>query len=173
LRNIFEDIILEVLADSGQRFSNSDRHDPYRNFNYRVDFVGRKAIFNSGWSYVSGVKANNEYKEYKEGGNNLVPDQIHERTIYQPISMERGMSEDTSIMDAFSGQFSRDGIGIRNRERYDVIVSVYDRDGRSLARKFTLREAWISVYETSDLSAMGTEVLFDRIVVSFKSVDFS
>lgn len=169
----FAGLIFDVLANTGQKFASSQRHDPYRNFNYEVSFSGFKAVYGSGWSYVSGVKVRNDYKEYKEGGNNGVPDQIHDSTIYEPITMERGMSEDMSLIQAFNGQFDKSGKGVLSKNRFTITIKIKDRDNKKVVRTIKLKDAWITAFETSDLMGLGTEVLINRVIVTFKSVDFS
>lgn len=165
-------LIVNVLADTGQTFASSQRHDPYRNFNFAVDFVGGTGIVTSGWNNVTGVKLRNDFKEYREGGNNGVPDQIHSESRYEPITMRKGMSEDLSLLKLISKSYDEGGIGITNDAKMDIVIKVKDRDGRSIVRQFTLRDAWISAFETSDLDAMGAEVMMEIITVSFTGVDF-
>jgi phage tail-like protein len=157
-------------VSSGQVFASTERHDPYRNFNYEVSFVGYKAIYQTGWSAVSGIKLQHNYSEYQEGGNNGVPDQIHTNSQYQPITMERGMSEDSSIVQALNGQWDSSGRGISRDKTFEVTIKVKDRDNKKVVKTVKLREAWIIGFETGDLIANGAEVLLNRIVLAFKSV---
>jgi phage tail-like protein len=157
-------------VSSGQIFASTQRHDPYRNFNYEVSFVGYQAIYKTGWSAVSGIKLQHNYNEYQEGGNNGVPDQIHTNSQYQPVTMERGMSEDISIIKALNGQWDSDGKGITKNKTYEVIIKVKDRDNSKVVKTVKLKEAWIVGFETGDLIAGGAEVLLNRIILGFKSV---
>lgn len=165
-------LFLDVFADSGQTFANSQRHDPYKNFNFSVDFIGRTGIHKSGWSQVGGVKLRNDFTTYKEGGNNGVADQIHSDTTFEPITMRRGMSESFDLVKAISNSYSKSGIGITNDAKMDIIIKIKDRDGKRVVRTIYLRDAWISAYEMGDLNAMGSEVLFESLTVSFTGVDY-
>jgi phage tail-like protein len=78
---------------SGMTFASTERHDPYRNFNFSVDFVGKTSVIKSGFNSVTGVKWRADYIEVKEGGNNGIPDQIPTEERFEPITMRRGMSK--------------------------------------------------------------------------------
>lgn len=165
-------LIVDVFASTGQTFASTQRHDPYRNFNFAVDFVGKVGIIKSGWNNVTGIKLRHDYKEYKEGGNNGVPDQMHTESRYEPITLRRGMSEDFSVLKLLSSSYSKNGNGITKSAKMDIVIKIKDRDRKKIVRKFTLRDAWVTAFETSDLDAMGAEVLMETIIVSFKDVDF-
>lgn len=165
-------LFMDVFASSGQRFANTERHDPYRNFNFSVDFNTNYGSIKTGWNAVTGVKLRHDYKEYREGGNNGVPDQIHAETRYEPIVMRRGMSEDTDILNLISKAGGGQGIGIRKKDKFDVTIKVKDRN-RAIVKSFKLLDCWITAYEMGDLNAQGAEILFDQITLSFTGVDWS
>jgi phage tail-like protein len=157
---------------AGQKFSSSQRHDPYRDFNYRVSFSGKNAVYYTGFMQITGIKAIVDYVEQTEGGNNGTPYQIAENMRFDPIQLVRGMSEDMSIVEAF-GSGHDVNLGATNKDRYTVTISLMDRDGITVVRKFTLFYAWISAFETSDFNAMGGSVFLEKITLSYEDLDIS
>lgn len=160
-------IILDVFADSGQKFASTARHDPYRNFNFLVEFVGKTRVYGAGFSYVSGLKARYDIKQQPEGGWNGAPHIIPDKIAYEPMTFERGMSEDFSLLTAFASHL--DNNYATNKNVWTINVFKLDRN-RQTVRKTSLINAVISGYEESDLNAMGAEVLLERVVVTFQDV---
>ena len=153
-------------------FANTQRHDPYRNFNFKVLFSGRAGIRTAGFNKVSGIKVRHDYLEYKEGGNNGSAEQIPTDTVYEPIVMRKGISDDMDIVKHLSNSVSKDGSGLSKSAKMDIIIQVLDRDSKRPAKTYKLINAWISAYETGELDAMGAEVFFEQITISFTNVDF-
>lgn len=151
---------------------NTHRHDPIRNFNFEVIFVGKEAIHRTGFSKVKGLKVQTDFKEYKEGGNNGIADQIPMDTRFEPIEMTGGMTQDLDLANAFSKQFSTKGWG-HSKQTYTVYIYLYDRDGKTVLRKTTLYDAWISLYEEGDYDALRQAVKIEKIVVMFQGADIS
>lgn len=143
--------------------NNTQRHDPMRNYNFEVAFVGKYAMYRTGFSQVSGLKVQSDFKEYKEGGNNGTADQIPMDTKFEPIDLTGGMVLDTDLVDAFAKQMSSMG---HKKETYTVHINKKDRNGVTL-RRTTLTGAWISRYEEGDLDASGSAVLVEKITLQF------
>lgn len=151
---------------------NTQRHDPIRNFNFEVVFVGKEAMHRTGFSNVSGLKVQTDFKEYREGGNNGIADQIPMDTRFEPIEMTGGMTQDLDLVNAFSKQFSTEGWG-HSKQTYTVYIYLYDRDGKTVLRKTTLYDAWISLYEEGEYDALSQAVKIEKIVVMFQGADVS
>jgi phage tail-like protein len=154
---------------AGQRFASTQRHDPYRDFNYRVSIVGRRQIYHAAFTQISGIKAIIDYAEQTEGGNNGSAYQIAEAARFEPVQLLRGMSEDMSIVDAF-GSIHDPNVGVNNRDKYTVTITLMDRDGKTPVREFVLYEAWFSGFETSDFNALGGGVFLEKLIVSYEDL---
>lgn len=164
------ELIMQVLADSGMKFSDVGRHDPYRNFNFSVDFIGKTAIYKTGWTQVSGIKALVEVLDYKEGGNNGAPIPHYQSVKYEPVTFRRGMSEDVSVLQAFSSSF-KNGLGITHDNLYEIIIGIKDRN-RNVVRKIILHDAMLSGLELGDLNALGADVWMQVLTASFSGVSY-
>lgn len=154
---------------SGQKFASTSRHDPYRNFNFKVTFSGKRTLVNSGWMFVSGLKAITDYMEQNEGGNIGANYQIPDSIRFEPVQLMRGMSEDMDIVTILGDQHDSI-VGVNNRNKYTVTITLLDKD-KSEARKFILYEAWISAWETSDFNALGSEVFLDKVTLSYTDLE--
>lgn len=157
---------------TGLTFANSERRDPYKNFRFTAEFVGKTKIIKSGWSAITGVDWRTDFTEYREGGNNGVAVQIPKEPRFEPVVMKRGMSETFDILKTIEFSHSKDGIGITSDAFFDVIIKVYDRTGNRPVRTIFLRNAWISAYKMSDLDAMTSEVIIDQITIMHNGVDY-
>ena len=77
------------------RFSrNPARLDPYKAFKFRVKWDGR---YVAGVSKVSALKRTTEVVEHREGGDPSSSHKAPGRTMYEPITLERGVTHDTEF----------------------------------------------------------------------------
>jgi phage tail-like protein len=80
---------------------NPTRFDPYKNFKFRVKWDGR---YVAGVSKVSALKRATEVIEHREGGDPSTSRKSPGRTQFEPITLERGV---TQGMDVGSGTWRR------------------------------------------------------------------
>jgi phage tail-like protein len=161
-------LFMNVFADSGQKFGSTARHDPYREFNFRVTITGKKVFTKVGFQKVTGIKLKTDIIEYREGADKqLAPHKLAGLIKHDPITMERGMSQDTDMVDWLFQQVTK-----ANDDQFKctVIIEMMDRDNKTSVKKYELLEAWISDYETGDLDANGNAIAIDRMVVQFEGV---
>src|SRR5215471_7074978 len=71
---------------------NASRFDPYKNYRFQV-FFEKSTTPVAGISKVSGIKRSSDPIEYKEGGNPIILKGLG-RTKYEPITLERGITQD-------------------------------------------------------------------------------
>jgi len=73
---------------------NPTRHDPYKEFKFRVKWDGRIV---AGISKVSGLKRTTEVVSHREGGDPSTSRQSPGRTKFDAITLERGLTEDSDF----------------------------------------------------------------------------
>jgi phage tail-like protein len=170
MKSLLAKILKEVHADSGQTFASTDRHDPYRNFNYSVEITGKKTFAKAGYQKVTGLKVKTDVIEYREGSDKqLTPHKLTGLTKYDPVTFERGMSEDSDMIDWIFQQINE-----ANDDTHKVTVKVILKDrGTGNVKSWELLEAWISDYETGDFDAQGNGVAIDRMVVQHEGIKFN
>ena len=143
---------------------NTSRYSPYAAFNFLVYFGnGTQAV--AGVSKVGGLKRTTAPIEYKEGGNRVVL-KSPGRTVYDAITLERGITHDTDFMDwADAVQRLDKGapvISLKNLRR-ELRVELLNEQGAAVHRYF-MHRCWVSEYQAlPDLDAGGTGVALEHI----------
>ncbi|MMZ51278.1 T4-like virus tail tube protein gp19 [compost metagenome] len=158
----------------GLTFSDTSRKDPYKTFNFRVSFVGKRRIAKAGFSFVSGVKASVELAEITEGGRSDFVHRAIQRVNYEPIVMERGASQDHDLIKVFAGQFDvmQGGMMLTKDDNLAIVkIEQLDRDGKTVVRTTELQGVIVVGYEEPDRDAMSSESFIERITIRFQHVD--
>src|SRR5213082_16574 len=76
---------------------NINRYDPYKTYRFLVYF-GTSTSPVAAISKVSGLKRSSDVIEYKEGGNAIILKGLG-RTKYDPITLERGLTQSTEFRE--------------------------------------------------------------------------
>lgn len=165
---IFDKLLMDVFANSGQTFATTERHDPYKNFNFAVTITGKKVFAKSGFQKISGLKIKTDVVEYRDGDDaQLSPHKSAGLVKSDPITFERGMSEDTDIFDWLKLQAQ----GAANDGGFKCTIKIELKDrGRGVVKSWELREAWISDYETGDFDAQGNAVMVEKMIVQHEGL---
>src|SRR5580658_6851275 len=71
---------------------NINRYDPYKSYRFLVYF-GTSTTPVAAVSKVTGLKRSSDVIDYKEGGNAIILKGLG-RTKYEPITLERGITQD-------------------------------------------------------------------------------
>ena len=73
---------------------NASRHDPYKNFKFRVKWDGQ---YVAGVCKISALRRTTEVVEHREGGDPSMWRKSPGRTQFDPIVLERGVTHDTAF----------------------------------------------------------------------------
>jgi phage tail-like protein len=143
--------------------SNPAPIDPYKNFNFRVKWGG---AYISGVSRISALVRSTEVVEYREGGDPNTSHKSPGRTKYEPITLERGVTGDSSF-ENWAGLVWNFGAGLGSEEagdfRKDIYIELYNEAGQ-LVRAYQVYRCWPSVYQAlPDLDAGGNAVAIEHI----------
>ena len=84
---------------------NPTRFDPHKNFKFRVKWDGR---YVAGVSKVSALKRATEVIEHREGGDPSTSRKSPGRTQFEPITLERGVTQPSSNGPTRYGRWERD-----------------------------------------------------------------
>lgn len=135
--------------------------DPLENFKFKVKWDNQ---YIAGVTKVSGLRRLTEVVEYREGGADAtVVRDLPGRTRYEPITLERGITNDRAfeqwanlILDLQSGQ------GVANY-RKDVILDLFNEPGQRVL-SYIIRRCWVSEYQAlPDLDANANAIAIERI----------
>lgn len=159
-------LLQRANADTGTTFSEVNRHDPYRNFNYKVQIVGAKVFAKAGFSKISGLTAKTDVIEYRDGDDSqLTPHKTAGLIKTDPVTFERGMSED---LDAWDWMVMSANSNDENHKA-EISIELLDR-GRNGVIRWTLKECWVSDYETGEFDALGNAIMVEKMVIQHEGI---
>ena len=143
---------------------NINRYDPYKTYRFLVYF-GTSTSPVAAVSEVTGIKRSSDVIEYKEGGNPIILKGLG-RTKYEPITLERGVTEDMDFANwANMAQVLDHGSPSTSlaKLRQDIRVDLLNEEGQPVWRFFVYR-CWVSEYQAlPDLDAGANAIAIEHI----------
>ncbi len=143
---------------------NINRYDPYKTYRFLVYF-GTSTSPVAAVSKVTGIKRSSDVIEYKEGGNPIILKGLG-RTKYEPITLERGVTEDmdfanwanmAQVLDHGSPNTSLANL------RQNIRIDLLNEEGQPVWRFFVYR-CWVSEYQAlPDLDAGANAIAIEHI----------
>jgi phage tail-like protein len=143
---------------------NINRYDPYKSYRFLVYF-GTSTSPVAAVSKVGGLKRSSDVIAYKEGGNPIILKGLG-RTKYDPITLERGLTQDLDFVNwANMAQVLDNGspsTSLANL-RQEVRIDLLNEQGLPVWRFFVHR-AWVSEYQAlPDLDAGANAIAIEHI----------
>jgi phage tail-like protein len=143
---------------------NINRYDPYKAYRFLVYF-GTSTSPVAAVSKVGAIKRSSDPIEYKSGGDPITRKGLG-RTKYDPITLERGLTEDqdfanwaNSAQELDSGAPTTSLANLRKEIRIDLL----NEDGQPVWRFFVHR-CWVSEYQAlPDLDAGANAIAIEHI----------
>jgi len=145
---------------------NAQRFDPYKNFKFRLFFVGSTTPV-AGISKVSALKRTTEVVEHREGGDPSTGRKSPGRSKYEAITLERGVTHDKDF-EQWANKVWNFGSGLGAEVslqdfRKDILLEVYNEAGQ-LALRYKIFRCWVSEYQAlPDLDANANAVAIQTI----------
>lgn len=143
---------------------NTHRHDPYRTFKFQVLIDGKPV---AGLKKVSALIKKTEVVEWRTSGDPTQVQKIPGRTLYEPITLEQGLTHDpvferwANLVNNIDGDSA---MSLKNF-RKDIIINVFNMQGM-VAISYAVKRAWVSEYQAlPDLDAESCLVGIQRIVL--------
>lgn len=148
--------------------ANPTRLDPYKNFKFRVYFVGRENAV-AGVSKITGLKRTTEVVEHREGGDPSVSHKSPGRSKYDAITLERGVTQDTDFEEWANKVWalsSGPGTEVSLKDfRRDLIIELLNETGQTVV-KYNVFRCWVSEYQSlPDLDANANAIAIQHIKV--------
>jgi phage tail-like protein len=127
--------------------NNPTRHDPYKNFKFRVKWDGQ---YVAGISKVTGLKRTTEVVKHREGGDPSTSRKSPGRNEFEAITLERGVTQDTTF-EQWVGKVWQLGAALGMEVsladfRKDIILDFYNEAGQLVLSYFIYR-CWVSEYQ--------------------------
>jgi len=145
---------------------NTERFDPYKNFKFRVFWVGSTTPV-AGISKVGALKRTTEVVKHREGGDPSSSRKSPGRTEYEAITLERGVTHDKEF-EQWANKVWNYGAGLGAEValkdfRKDIIIEVYNEAGQ-LALRYKVYRCWVSEFQAqADLDANANAVLIQTL----------
>ena len=149
--------------------ANPLRLDPYKNFKFRVYFSDAGTNPVAGISKVTGLKRTTEVVEHREGGDPSTGHKSPGRTKYEPITLERGVTQDLEFEEWANrvwglGALSGSEITLSNFRR-DLILELMNEAGQPVL-KYKIFRCWVSEYQAlPELNANANAVAIQSVKV--------
>jgi phage tail-like protein len=137
------------------------RHDPYKNYPFRVEIDG---LTSSGFAEVSGLSAEAEVIEYREGADVTSTRKLPGLITYANVTLRRGLTTSRELFDWWLT------VVHGKVERRNVVIVLLD-DQRAEVLRWILHDAWIAKVEFGDLNAKGTDVAIESIELAHEGLE--
>lgn len=145
---------------------NAQRFDPYKNFKFRVFWVGNTTPV-AGVSKISALKRTTEVVKHREGGDPSSSRKSPGRTEYEAITLERGVTHDPEF-EKWASKVWNFGAGLGSEVslkdfRKDILIELYNEAGQ-LAIRYKIYRCWVSDFQAqADLDGNANAVLIQSI----------
>jgi phage tail-like protein len=143
---------------------NPQRHDPYKNFKFRLKWDGR---YVAGISKVGALTRSTEVVVHREGGDPSTSRKSPGQTTFDAITLERGVTEDRDF-EAWANKVWQLGAGLGSESsladfRKDIRIELYNEAGQ-LVLAYNVYRCWVSMYQAlPELDGNVTSVAFELI----------
>jgi phage tail-like protein len=143
---------------------NTQRHDPYKTYRFLV-FFGTGTSPVAAVSKVTTLKRVSDVIEYKEGGFNIIHKGLG-RTKYDPITLERGVTQDTAFITwADATQKLDQGMPATSLAslRREIRIQLLNEAGQPV-HGYIVHRCWVSEFQAlPDLDAGANAIALEHI----------
>jgi phage tail-like protein len=140
--------------------ATGDRDDPYRSFNFIVDFEGIRA----GFTEVSGISGETGVVEYREGSDTGVIRKLPGLTKYDAIVLKNGYTENGTDLWLW-----RKTVIDGETERRNGTISLLTED-RQVAFVWQITAAWPSKWGGPALNATENKVAIQETTLQHEGI---
>jgi phage tail-like protein len=143
---------------------NTSRFDPYKSYRFLVYF-GQSTTPVAAVSKVGALKRSSDVIEYKEGGNAIILKALG-RTKYDPITLERGITQDTDFITwadfAQKLDNGQPSTSLKNLRR-EIRIQLLNEEGQPV-HGYIVHRCWVSEFQAlPDLDAGASAVAVEHI----------
>lgn len=140
------------------------RYDPYRKFKFLVKW---DTGYVAGVSKLTGLSRAIEPVDWRTGGDNNVVAKLPGLTKYEPLSLERGMSHDTTFMDWMQKVSNYQAAGGTSAEsfhdfRKNIQIEIYNLVSEKVLA-ITVFQCWPSKVVLGEWDAKANELAIEML----------
>jgi phage tail-like protein len=143
---------------------NPTRHDPYKQFKFRVKWDGQ---YVAAVSHISGLRRRTEVIQHREGGDPSTSRRSPGATTFEPVVLSRGVTQDHAF-EEWASKVARLGQtpeASPTHMRKDVLVELRNEAGQ-IVLAWKLYRCWPSEYVALEaLDANGATVAIESITL--------
>ena len=144
--------------------ANLNRYDPYKTYRFLVYF-DQSTTPVAAVSKVGAIKRSSDVIEYKEGGNAIILKGLG-RTKYEPITLERGITQDKDFITfANYAQVLDHGsptTSLKNL-RKEISIVLLNEEAEPVLR-YLVHRCWVSEFQAMpDLDASANAIAIEHI----------
>jgi phage tail-like protein len=125
---------------------NSERLDPYKNFEFQIKWQGQ---YVAGFSECSMLELTTEVITHRDGGDPSTSHKSPGRIEYEAITLERGVTHDTAFANwaskVWSREPDREELAPPEELRDDIILEIFNETGQK-AITYLIHRCWSSEY---------------------------
>lgn len=141
---------------------------PFKNFRFVVYFPGNDTPV-AAVSKVSMLKRTTEVVSHRDGGDNGTPRLSPGSTKFEPITLERGITNSREFEEWANRVYSEDAKGTVKSPLADykreITIEMRNVAGQAVV-KYTVHSAWVSEYVAlPDLDANANAVALEHIII--------
>ena len=140
--------------------AQSQRDDPYKAFNFRVEIDG---VTLAAFSEVSGLVSETEVIEYRTGTESNAVRKLPGLTRHANIVLRRGVTQDAELWNW------RRTVEDGQVDRRNGSIVLLD-DARTEVLRWNFVAGWISKWEGPTLNAEGNEVAIETIEIAHEGL---
>jgi len=134
--------------------TTGERVDPYRVFNFKIEFEGLSAV---SFSECSGLTAEGDPVEYREGTDKpLTVRKLIGLRKYTNIMLKRGYTKDDALW-----KWYRDIVNGKTHRKNGTITLI-DEEGTEVMR-WSVENAWPNKLEGPSFNAKGNEIAIESM----------
>ena len=141
---------------------NATRFDPYLGFRFQIKIDGQSV---AGLNKCSALTRTTEVTPWYEGGDSSGPHQIPGKTAYAAITLEAGVTHDTTfeVWANKVNNFQGDPAMSLATFRKDITIEVYNPQGQKVLA-YNVFRCWVSEYQAlPQLDASSNAVMISHI----------
>jgi len=141
---------------------NATRFDPYLGFRFQIKIDGQSV---AGLNKCSALTRTTEVTPWYEGGDSSGPHQIPGKTTYAAITLEAGVTHDTTFEKWANkvNNFQGDPAMSLATFRKDITIEVYNHQGQKVLA-YNVFRCWVSEYQAlPQLDASTNAVMISTI----------
>lgn len=136
--------------------------DPFASFNFLLEIDG---IVKGGFSEVTGLNAESNVIEYREGTDAITPRKLPGLNKFGNVTLKRGVSLDKDIFNWHKSVMDGD---IDRKQTMSIVLR--DEKQQEVVR-WNLNSAWPSKYTGPDMKANANEMAVEAIEIAHEGVE--